>query len=81
MEHPWILLGSILGSSPLIWMTFRFFFLYLRDDLSDDGPWILFDIVTDIGIVTWTMVKFFGLLLVSASYVYILYKIISLFLA
>jgi hypothetical protein len=26
MEHPWILLSSVVASSPLIWRTFQFFF-------------------------------------------------------
>jgi hypothetical protein len=26
VEHPWILLAALLASSPLIWLTFQFFF-------------------------------------------------------
>lgn len=74
MEHPWTLLVSIVGSSPLIWRTFRLFFPYLRDDLAEDGPWILF------GFATWTTAKFLALTWISAAYVYVLYKLLILLL-
>jgi hypothetical protein len=37
MEHPWLLVGSAVASSPLIWRTFQFFFPNFREDLHEDG--------------------------------------------
>jgi hypothetical protein len=78
MEHPWILFGSVVASSPLIWRTFQFFFPNLRQDLQEDGVWLLIGTVTDFSIITWTLAKFLWFVLLCAAYVYVIYKIASL---
>ena len=78
MEHPWILLGSVIASSPLIWKTFWFFFPNLRDDLHEDGVWLLIGTVTDLWVGTWTFAKLLWFVLLCAAYVYVIYKVVSL---
>ena len=78
MEHPWILLGSVIASSPLIWLTFQFLFPNLREDLQEDRVWLLLAAFTDPSVATWTLAKFLWFVLMSAAYVYFLYKIASL---
>jgi len=80
MEHPWILLGSFVAGSPLIWLTFQFFFPNLWEDLEEDGGlWLLLAVAfADFSVATWTLAKFLWFVLVSAAYVYVPYKIASL---
>jgi hypothetical protein len=77
MEHPWILIGSIILTSPLIWLTFQFFFPNLREDLQEDGVWLLLAF-TDLSVGTCTLAKFLWLVLMSAAYVYFFDKVASL---
>lgn len=78
MEHPWILLGSFVIASPLIWLTFQFFFPNLWENLEEDRVWLLLAAFTDFSVATWTFAKFLWFVLVSAAYVYVPYKIASL---
>ena len=78
MEHPWILFGSVVASVPLIWRTFQFIFPNLREDLQEDGVWLLLGFVTDFSVVTWTLAKFLWFVLLCAAYVYVIYKVASL---
>jgi hypothetical protein len=78
MEHPWILFGSVVASFPLIWRTFQFIFSNLREDLQEDGVWLLLGTVTDFSVVTWTLAKFLWFVLLCAAYVYVIYKVASL---
>ena len=75
MEHPWILLGSVVAASPLIWLTFQFFFPNLWEDLEEDRVWLLLAAFTDFSVATWTLAKFLWFVLMSAAYVYFPYKI------
>ena len=75
MEHPWILLGSVVAVSPLIWLTFQFFFPNLWEDLEEDRVWLLLAAFTDFSVATWTLAKFLWFVLMSAAYVYFPYKI------
>ena len=81
MEHPWILIGSIILTSPLIWLTFQFFFPSLWEDLEEDGGlWLLLAAVfADFSVATSTLAKFLWFVLVSAAYVYVIYNVASLF--
>ena len=67
MEHPWILFGSVVASVPLIWRTFQFIFPNLREDLQEDGVWLLLGFVTDFSVVTWTLAKFLWFVLLCAA--------------
>ena len=78
MEHPWILLGSVIASSPLIGPTFQFLFPNLREDLQEDRVWLLLAAFADPSVATWTLAKFLWFVLMSAAHVYFLYKIASL---
>jgi hypothetical protein len=80
MKHPWVLLGSVVASSPLMWRTFQFFFPNLREDLKEDGVWLLFGALTDFSVATWTLAKLLWFGLICAAYVYVIYNIASLFL-
>ena len=79
MEHPWILIGSIILTSPLIWLTFQFFFPSLWEDLQEDRVWLLLAAFTDFSVATWTLAKFRWFVLISAAYVYVIYNVASLF--
>jgi hypothetical protein len=78
VEHPLILLGSLVVSSPLIWRTFQFIFPNLRTDLEEDGMWLLFGTVTDFWVATWILAKFLWFVFLCAAYVYVAYRIASL---
>jgi hypothetical protein len=74
MEHPWILLGSAVVSCPLIWRTFQFLFPNLREDLREDGIWLVFGAVADFSVVTWTLAKLLWFVFLCAAYVDVVYK-------
>ena len=78
MEHPWILLVSVLASFPLIWKTFQFFYPNLGEDLQEDGVWLVFGTVTDFSVMTWTLAKLLWFVFLCAAYVYVIYKVASL---
>jgi len=58
MDHPWLLLISIFASFPLIRYTFPLFFSDLREDLRQEGVWLVIGALTDFSPgVTWTLLK------------------------
>jgi hypothetical protein len=78
MQHPWTLLGSVVAVSPLIWLTFQYFFPTLWENLQEDRVWLLLASFTDFSVATWTVAKFLYFVVISAAYVYLPYKIASL---
>jgi hypothetical protein len=76
-EHPWILFGSIVASVPLIFWTFEFFFPHLREDLEEDGIWLLIGAITDLWVATWTVAKSLLFLTLCAAYVFAAYRLFS----
>jgi len=80
MDHPWLLLISIFVSFPLIQYTFFFFFKNLREDLQQDGVWLLIGAFTDFSPgVTWTLLKLVWFVGVCTAYIYVIYKFTLLF--
>ena len=77
MQHPWILFGSIVASAPLIWCMFKLFFPNLREDLEEDGAWLLIGALTNAWVATWSLAKLLSFLLLCAVYVFVIYKFAS----
>lgn len=75
MEHPWLLVVSVLACGPLLWITYALLFPNLRGDLSEDGVPLLVGVVSGWWPATWTLLKVILLVVFSALYVTAGYKL------